>query len=79
MKMKTNEELMEEIRKLSERVERLERNYLPQFPGLPKIVSPIQNPTTLKLTSCPVCDLTFDGAMGYVCNHEHCPSKVTCT
>lgn len=29
-------------------------------------------------SSCPVCGIHWEGAMGYVCSNPYCPSRVTC-
>ena len=37
------------------------------------------NPPGAPSYGCSVCGLSWkDGAMGYVCGHPQCPSKVTC-
>lgn len=41
---------------------------------------PIQPMKPLQVPSgCPVCGLKMDTAMGYVCSHPHCPTRITCT
>lgn len=45
-----------------------------------KIYPPIPMPpiNTIPVMRCGVCAMEFKNAMGYVCHHPNCPTRVTC-
>jgi len=43
-----------------------------------KTIQP-SNPLWDNKPQCRVCGMVFDKVMGYVCMHNNCPSRVTCS
>jgi hypothetical protein len=55
----------------------------PREPYTPPYTPPPYNPWNpsnpwVAVQRCPVCNMSWEGPMGYVCNNPNCPSRVTC-
>lgn len=67
------EKLQKQIDDLKKRIEQLESRdgMSPYHPPL----RPYEPFPYSKYYTCPVCNMEMNGAMGYVCYHNNCPSK----
>lgn len=64
----------ERISELEKRVSNLEKRLDPFYDD--RIKEPVVDPDW---NVCKVCNLRFEGVMGYVCSNANCPSRITCT
>ncbi len=63
-------QILEELKLIRERLEKLEQWPFGQ-PFMPTVpIQPIRNPPS----NCSKCGLKLEGAMGYVCNNNPCPT-----
>lgn len=73
-------ELIDTIRELEARIEKLESERHPPPPPLPPMPTPYLPPNTYGSSHCPRCGIDWSGPMGYVCYDDKCPMRfnVTC-
>ena len=70
----TNEDvILDELRKINERLDRIEKANKPFGPYTPPPNLPPFNPRPI-VKNCPTCGIKLEGVMGYCCPRGDCPT-----
>jgi hypothetical protein len=62
-----------------QRLEKLEKEMAELQKRVATMYLPVRHSSWSVIQICPVCQIRFDGPMGYVCYQSACPMRVTCT
>lgn len=76
---------IERIKELEERIKALEEKESAARPwktrdmkDLTDLIKTTEKIPPIPTPHCSLCGITFEGAMGYVCYNQRCPSKISC-